>query len=62
MTLILLRSEINISTESDGEIAYTPNEEKFDSVVNDIIFELDGIALERWDGDITDFCEAGSDE
>ncbi|CAF4382859.1 unnamed protein product, partial [Rotaria sordida] len=40
------------STGSDGEIAYTPNEENLDPIVNDITLELS-------DGDITDIYEAG---
>ncbi|CAF4754032.1 unnamed protein product [Rotaria sp. Silwood2] len=43
------------SAESDGEIAYTPNEENLDSFVNDI-------TLEPSDGDITDIYEAGGDD
>jgi len=50
------------STESDGEIAYTPNEENLDSIVNDITLELNDIALELSDGDITDIYEAGGDD
>ena len=62
LTLILSRSEINISIENDGEIAYTPNEENIDSMFNDIILELNDIALELSDGDITDIYEAGDDD
>jgi hypothetical protein len=50
------------STESDGEIAYTPNEENLDSIVNDITLELNDTALELSDGDITDIYEAGGDD
>ncbi len=42
------------STESDGVIAYTSNEENLDSIVNDITLELNDIALELSDEDITD--------
>ena len=61
LTLILSRSEINISTESDGKIADIPNEENFDFIVNDISLELNDIALELSDGDITDIYEADGD-
>ncbi len=50
------------STESGGEIAYTPNEENLDSIVNDITLELNDTALELSDGDITDIYEAGGDD
>ncbi|CAF4000120.1 unnamed protein product [Rotaria sordida] len=50
------------STERDGEIAYTSNEENFDSIVNDITLELNDIALELSDGDSTDIYEAGGDD
>ncbi|CAF1353431.1 unnamed protein product [Rotaria sordida] len=50
------------STGSDGEIAYTPNEENLDSIVNDITLELNDVALELSDGDITDIYEAGGDD
>ena len=57
--MVQSRGEINISTENDGEIAYTPNEEKFDPIVNDITLELNDIALELSNGDTTDIYEAG---
>jgi len=50
------------STESDGEIAYTPNEENLDSLVNDVTLELNDIAFELSDEDITDIYEAGGDD
>ena len=62
MTLILSYSEINISIESGGEIAYTPNEENLDSIVNDLTLDLNHIALELSNEDITDIYEAGSDD
>ncbi|CAF4884622.1 unnamed protein product, partial [Rotaria sp. Silwood2] len=49
------------STESD-EFPYTPNEENYDSIVNDITLELTDIALELSDDDITDVYEAGGDD
>ncbi|CAF1283914.1 unnamed protein product [Rotaria sordida] len=49
------------STESD-EFPYTPNEENYDSIVNDITLELNDIALELSDDDITDVYEAGGDD
>ncbi len=51
-----------VSTESDGEIAYTPNEESPDSIVNDITLELNDIALELSDGDVADIHETGADD
>ena len=54
LTLILSRTEINISIESVGEIAYIPNEENFDSIINDITLELSN-------GNITDIYEASGD-
>ena len=63
MTLILSRSEINISIESGGGgIAYTPNEENLDSIVNDLTLDLNHIALELSDENITDIYEAGGDD
>ena len=62
MTLILSRSEINISIESDGGIAYTLNEENLDSIVNDLTLDLNLMALELSDEDITDIYEAGGDD
>ena len=62
MTFILSRSEINISIESDGGIAYTPNEENLDSIVNDLTLGLNHIVLELSDEDITDIYEAGGDD
>ena len=56
--MILSRREINVSTESDGGIAYTPNEENLDSIVND----LNHIALELSDEDIADIYEATGDD
>ena len=34
LTLILSRNKIDISNESDGKMAYTPNEENLDSIVH----------------------------
>ena len=62
MTLILSRREINISIESDGGIAYNPNEENLDSIVNDLTLDLNHIALELSDEDITDIYRTGSDD
>jgi hypothetical protein len=50
------------STESDGEIPYTPNEENFDSTVNNLTMDLDHIELELSDEYITDAYEAGGDD
>jgi hypothetical protein len=49
------------STESD-EFPYTPNEENYDSIANDITLQLNDIALELSDDDITDVYEAGGDD
>ena len=49
------------STESD-EFPYTPIEENYDSIVNNITLELNDIALELSDDDITDVYEAGGDD
>ena len=62
MTLILSLNQIYILNESNGEIAYTSNEGNFDAIVNDITLELNDIALELLDGDITDIYEAGGDD
>ena len=62
MTLILSRRETKISIESENEIAYTPNEENFDSIVNDITLELNDIALGLSDDDITYIYEADDDD
>jgi hypothetical protein len=40
----------------------TPNEENYDSIANDITLELNDIALELSDDDITDVYEAGGDD
>ena len=62
MTLIQSRSRIDISTDSDGKIADSPNEENLDSIVNYIILELSDTVLKNLsDGDITDIYEASDD-
>ena len=62
MIWIQSRSEIDISTESDDGIAYTPYKENLDPIVNDITLELNDIALKLTDNDITDMHEAGGDD
>ena len=59
LTLILSLSEIvRVTVKSH----IPPNEENFDSIVNDITLELNDIALELSDGDITNIYEAGGDD
>jgi hypothetical protein len=50
------------STESDGEIPYTLDEENADSLINNLTLDLNHIALELSDEDITDVYEAGGDD
>lgn len=50
------------STESDDGIVHNPNEENYDSFVNNITLELNDIDLELSDHDITDTYEAGGDD
>jgi uncharacterized protein YehS (DUF1456 family) len=48
--------------EGEGKIPYTPNEENLDSIVNDLTLDLNHIAFELSDEDITDIYEAGGDD